>query len=107
MPNNDLISRTALLNDLSYCAPELWQDEEYVKAKIMKHPTVDAAPVIYAHWEEEPNSKRHWHCSNCKTVRDVACIAMNYCPHCGAKMAEHPLLASGCGQTFCPDKEEK
>ena len=44
--NDDLISRTALLNDLSYCAPELWQDEEYIKAKIMKQPTVDAVPVV-------------------------------------------------------------
>lgn len=55
MQNNDLISRTALLNDLSYCAPELWQDEEYIKAKIMKQPAVDAVPVVrckdckYAH----------------------------------------------------------
>lgn len=41
----DLISRAALLNDLSYCAPELWQDEEYIKAKIMKQPAVDAIPM--------------------------------------------------------------
>lgn len=40
-----LISRSVLLNDLSYCAPELWQDEEYIKAKIMKQHTVDAIPV--------------------------------------------------------------
>lgn len=37
----DLISRAALLNDLSYCAPELWKDEGYIKAKIMKQPAVD------------------------------------------------------------------
>lgn len=42
----DLISRAALLKDLSYCAPELWQDEEYIKAKIMKQPAVDAVPVV-------------------------------------------------------------
>lgn len=30
----DLISMAALLNDLSYCAPELWQDEEYIKLSI-------------------------------------------------------------------------
>lgn len=41
----DLISRAALLEDLSYCAPELWQDEEYIKAKIMKQHAVDAIPV--------------------------------------------------------------
>ena len=44
--NDDLISRTALLNDLSYCAPELWQDEVYIQLKIMKQPTVDAVPVV-------------------------------------------------------------
>ena len=47
----DLISRAALLKDLSYCAPELWQDEEYVKAKIMKQPAVDAAPAVHGQWD--------------------------------------------------------
>jgi len=60
-------------------------------------------PVVYAHWEEEPNQYNHWHCSNCGTVQSDACIAMDYCPHCGARMAEHPWAASGCGQTFSPD----
>ena len=59
----DLISRAAVLNDLSYCAPELWQDEEYIKAKITKQPAVDAIPVewLKAHrteyfedWGDEP-----------------------------------------------------
>lgn len=66
-------------------------------------PTVDAVPVIHAHWEEEPNNERHWHCSNCGTGQDTACIIMNYCPHCGARMAEHPWLADGTGQAFSPD----
>ena len=43
---DDLISRAALLNDLSYCAPELWQDEAYIQVKIMKQPAVDAVPVV-------------------------------------------------------------
>lgn len=60
-------------------------------------------PVVYAHWEEEPDRERHWHCSNCNTVQGIACIAMDYCPHCGAQMAEHPWLADGCGQAFSPD----
>ena len=66
-------------------------------------PAVNAVPVVYAHWEDEPDRYRHWHCSNCGTVQSDACIAMNYCPHCGAQMAEHPWAASGCGQTFSPD----
>ena len=50
----DLISRAAILEDLSYCAPELWQDEEYIKAKIMKQPAVDAIPV---EWLNERHRK--------------------------------------------------
>lgn len=46
-------------------------------------------PVVYAHWEEEPDRKFHWHCSNCGTVQGIACIAMDYCPHCGAQMKEN------------------
>lgn len=38
MPNNDLISRAALINDLSYCAPELFFDKDYLATKIMKQP---------------------------------------------------------------------
>lgn len=60
-------------------------------------------PYVYAHWEEDPESERKWHCSNCKTVQGVTCIVMNYCPNCGAQMAEHPWLADGTGQAFSPD----
>lgn len=57
MNNNDLISRAVLLKDLSYCAPELWQDEEYIKAKIMKQSTIDAIPVEWIQAQVE-NEKR-------------------------------------------------
>lgn len=76
---------------------------EAAEFEIRCSPTINAASIIYAHWEEEPDNERHWHCSNCGTGQDTACIIMNYCPHCGAQMAEHPWLASGCGQTFSPD----
>lgn len=46
MQMNDLISRTALLNDLTYSAPELMFDKEYVFYKIQKQRTVDAVPVV-------------------------------------------------------------
>jgi len=61
-------------------------------------PTINAAPVVYAHWEEEPGNRFSWHCSNCGTVQGIPCIAMAYCPHCGAQMAEHPLLTDGCNE---------
>lgn len=38
---NDLISRAVLINDLSYCAPELFFDKDYLIAKVMKQPAVD------------------------------------------------------------------
>lgn len=57
-------------------------------------------PVEYAHWVEEPDRERHWHCSNCSKVQGIASVAMKYCPECGAKMIEHPWAGSGCGQAF-------
>ena len=104
MPNNDLISRAALLHRLNEQAPKPTTDDLYtVNLCIINAPAVDAVPVIHAHWEAEPDNERHWHCSNCGTGQDTACIIMNYCPHCGAKMAEHPWAADGCGQAFSPD----
>ena len=84
----DLISRAALINDLSYCAPELWQDEEYIKAKIMKQPAVDAVPVVHARWKDYKDEHQ---CSACKEIvcvdphawKDIQFI---FCPYCGAKM---------------------
>lgn len=66
-------------------------------------PAINAAPVVYAYWVEETDRNRHWHCSNCGKVQGISSIAMKYCPECGAKMAEHPWAASGCGQAFSPD----
>lgn len=98
--SNDLISRTELLNDLSYCAPELWQDEQYIKAKIMKHPAVDAEPVRNGRWIETTipanttghggmgqDKKKGLLCSNCRCAFDAKLLwSDNYCPNCGAKM---------------------
>ena len=63
----DLISRAALLNDLTYCAPELWQDEEYIKAKINKQPTVDAVQVV--------------RCKDCKHWKAVDCCSFFTCKY--------------------------
>ena len=66
-------------------------------------PKQSAGHVAYAHWVEEPDRERHWHCSNCGKVQGMASITMKYCPECGASMAEHPWAGSGCGQAFSPD----
>lgn len=73
------------MNDLSYCAPELWQDEEYIKSKIMKQPAVDAVPVVHGRWVDIPD-KPEWDQKMCSVCGDYFCCQINHCPNCGAKM---------------------
>ena len=84
---DDLISRTTLLNDLSYCAPELWQDEEYIKSKIIKQPVVDAAPVVHGRWIYEHGDPVMMPCSVCG-YQVYRYNNTHYCPNCGAKNVE-------------------
>ena len=63
-------------------------------------------PLKRAYWVEETDRKHHWHCSECGTVQGITSVNMNYCPTCGALMYEHPWAADGCGQAFCPGKDE-
>ena len=65
--------------------------------------TSDMVAVVHGWWIEETDRTNHWHCSACGKVQGVACMAMKFCPECGASMAEHPDLASGVGQAFSPD----
>ena len=83
---DDLISRAALLNDLSYCAPELWGDEEYIKAKIMKQPAVDAAPVVHGWWQGVSPMVDSMECSVCRYCIPSEELETPFCPWCGAKM---------------------
>ena len=48
--------------------------------------SVDAVPVIHAHWVEEPDRVNHWHCSNCGLTVGMASLAYKYCYTCGAKI---------------------
>lgn len=50
-----------------------------VIAKIEDAPTVEAKPVVHAHW------KHHMQCSECGQVDTTE---PNFCPHCGAQMDE-------------------
>ena len=64
-------------------------------------------PRKYAYWVEEADLHYRWHCSNCgQQISGIASLSMKYCPECGARMEEHPWVASGCGQAFCPGKDE-
>ena len=77
--------------------------------KCLNH-VIDAITLLkaqeLAYWVEETDRERHWHCSNCGRVQGIASVSMKYCPECGYEMIEHPWAASGCGQAFCPGKDE-
>ena len=58
-------------------------------------PTVEAKPVVHAHWieQEDGNLDTYYTCSSCKEDFDLIagtpCENLyNYCPNCGAKMDE-------------------
>ena len=61
-----------------------------IRKIINEAPTVDAKPVVHAHWvskdtmEKSPYAKNHY-CSNCK-VDVIECG--NFCTNCGAQMDE-------------------
>lgn len=58
------------------------------KKQIEDAPTVDAEPVIHAHWIENI-SEGIIKCSNCAeewSIINNCCETFFYCPHCGAKM---------------------
>lgn len=82
------------------CRACTWEDAINL---VDEAPTIDTKKAYFGYWVEEKNRERHWHCSRCETVYGISCVTMNYCPRCGAEMAEHPWAASGCGQTFSPD----
>lgn len=57
--------------------------EKFIKAA----PTVEAKPVVHAHWEieyDDDDNIKKCYCSNC----GVGCEPMNYCGFCGAQMDE-------------------
>ena len=83
---SDLISREALVEDLSYCAPELFFDKDFLLYKIMRQPAIDAAPV-------EPK-RRILSRLGSKSLYDYKCGACGkdiemcdkYCWNCGKEV---------------------
>ena len=67
---------------------------EWVKHCIVTAPTIEAEPVIHAHWIPQYVSTRgntdKFECSNCNTLSHTAYMMKmcpdNYCKNCGAKM---------------------
>lgn len=101
MPNNDLISRKALLEnyDLKNATKYGNKTEEQrhnsystlmryeIADMIMDAPAVDAKRVIRGEWVEKPylfgTTK---YCSRCGVNYGMPHGVFNYCPNCGAKM---------------------
>lgn len=50
--------------------------------------SVDAVPVRYGRWKEDPSGYGFWICSACGFVSEASAADMLYkfCPVCGAKM---------------------
>lgn len=83
MPNNDLISREALLAayDAAHKGPP-----GGARKLIQEAPAIDAVPVRHGRWVEEIDRENHWHCSECGTVVGIVAKYAQYCYKCGALM---------------------
>ena len=97
MPNNDLISRTALLEIFKKWLPQLTRPEdagdrngvETCIAVLEDAPAVDAEPVRHGKWiENYAYGAWHYDCPFCDDgyATKAGGKPVNYCSNCGAKM---------------------
>lgn len=103
MPDNDLISRAALIRDIKQHVPMPNTQELYeVNLCIIDAPAVDAAPVVHGTWGryyDEYHCTEYIVCSNCGAKYDSDIVfayhngeprleleGLEHCPHCGARM---------------------
>ena len=98
MQNNDLISRSALLDSFDVANVTEYDESgcgyvyKAVPLETIKNaPAVDAEPVRHGRWEKRKNCL--WRCSECGQIPpydvigdDVSYWECQYCPNCGAKM---------------------
>lgn len=62
---------------------------EYAHNLIDAQPTIDAVPVVHAHWIDQKHGT--YKCSSCGQFLDFGGVNAgrgdaNYCPNCGAEM---------------------
>ena len=92
MPDNDLISRAAILDAIcdriettdlrKYTLLEHKSKMfDIVKSVIEQAPGVDAAPVVHGRWMDRGSLSCRCSCCGCKSNAEN-----NYCHHCGAQM---------------------
>ena len=67
------------------------KDNEYLGNRLSVAPTIEAKPVVHAHWISKNHHGYEWIfvCSNCDYIDGYPFNDRhNYCPNCGAKMDE-------------------
>lgn len=67
------------------------KDNEYLGNRLSVAPTIEATPVVHAHWISKNDHGYEWIfvCSNCGYIDGYPFNdRFNYCPNCGAKMDE-------------------
>ena len=67
------------------------KDNEYLGNRLSVAPTIEAKPVVHAHWISKNDHGYEWIfvCSNCDYIDGYPFNdRSNYCPNCGAKMDE-------------------
>ena len=90
MPNNDLISRAAVLDAIDHERDLLIEQKRFGAEHVVVHharrlieelPTVDAAPVVHGRWTDKGSLSCRCSRCGCKSNNEY-----KYCPHCGTKM---------------------
>lgn len=92
--DNDLISRSALLEEIAHGKnkPEIYdgsQEADWMMHCISTAPAVDARIIRHAKWIEQTNpyTGRYFTCSNCgKDENHHTAIKGKFCWYCGVKM---------------------
>ena len=81
-----LIDADALLMDNTWAFYDRFGNRTSAGLAVEEAPIIDAEPVRHGRWIDEQIGRWIYaKCSLCNTVHDVR---SNYCPSCGAKMAE-------------------
>lgn len=62
------------------------QAQDYIDSQ----PTIDAEPVVHAHWDKyaDEDLEPYWKCSHCNRELSDNPFYYNRCPYCGAKIDE-------------------
>ena len=82
--------------ELQYTQPFIHASLTLLEKFIDNAPTIEAKPIIHAHWnydgEDDWTGLCSWFCSNCssfiETEEDTLSCGYNFCPNCGAQMDE-------------------